>query len=109
MTADLTNFSYMNDVADDIIDHLREAGFTGDLSAQQVIALAEEVGEFVGTARRYLGMARRNGSFDDMSSELADVVITSFVTARILGVDLSAAIRNKIDVIFSRPWRERDA
>lgn len=73
---------------------------------RQVIALAEEVGEFVGAYRRAAGMARRIGTWADVEAELADVVITAYVTAVVLGIDLDVAIARKRDVLFSRGWRD---
>jgi NTP pyrophosphatase (non-canonical NTP hydrolase) len=58
---------------------------------RQVFALIEEVGEVVGAYRRWAGLARRTGSFEDMANELADVVITSYVTAAVFGIDLDGA------------------
>lgn len=59
---------------------------------RQVLALAEEAGEFVGAYRRAAGMARRTGGWDDVRDELADVAITAHVTAVVLGLDLTAAL-----------------
>jgi len=54
---------------------------------RQVLALAEEAGEFVGAYRRAAGMARRTGTWDQIEAELADVAITTYVTAHVLGLD----------------------
>jgi len=76
-------------------------------AVQQVLCLAEEVGEFVAACRRAWGMARRPGPMADVHAELADVVITAYVTAHVLGIDLTDAISDKVDVIFTRGWKER--
>jgi NTP pyrophosphatase (non-canonical NTP hydrolase) len=55
---------------------------------RQVLALAEEAGEFVGAYRRAAGMARRTGTWDDVEAELADVAITAYVTAHVLDLDV---------------------
>ncbi len=73
---------------------------------RQVIGLAEEAGEFAGAYRRAAGMARRPGDWDDVYSELADVVITAYVTAEVMGIDLDAQISRKLEVIYTRGWRE---
>ncbi|MFI0453709.1 hypothetical protein [Actinomadura sp. 6N118] len=57
---------------------------------RQVLALAEEAGELVGAYRRAAGMARRSGPWSEVEAELADVVITAYVTGRVLDVDLDA-------------------
>lgn len=85
---------------------LEAEGFA-PMATMQVIALAEEVGEFVGAARRHLGMARRSGSRKEVEEELADVVITAFVTADVFGFELRHIIQDKLDIIFARGWRER--
>ena len=94
-------------LADTIITGCLHAGFPADtLRHQQVLCLAEEAGEFVGAYRRWAGLARRTGNFDDVTAELADVVISAYVAAAALGIDLDAAWRAKARVITSRGWRE---
>jgi len=73
---------------------------------QQVLGLAEETGEFVGAYRRWAGLARRPGTWDEVTGELADVVITAYVTACVLGIDLDAAWRTKAPIILARGWRQ---
>jgi NTP pyrophosphatase (non-canonical NTP hydrolase) len=89
-----------------VAEHLAEHFPAEHLPQQQVLCLAEEAGEFVGAYRRWAGMARRQGSFEDVRAELADVVITAYVTARVLGFDLDEAIREKAGVISTRGWRD---
>jgi NTP pyrophosphatase (non-canonical NTP hydrolase) len=72
-----------------------------------VLALAEEAGEFTAAYRRWAGMARRAGTWDDVLAELADVVITAHVTARVLGIDLDAVWRAKAAVVLARGWRNQ--
>lgn len=81
--------------------------FGADREAErQVLALGEEVGEFLGAYRRWAGLARRTGPWSDVCDELADVAITAYVVAAHLGIDLDAAIDAKTAVIFSRPWKD---
>ncbi|MGI5239034.1 MazG nucleotide pyrophosphohydrolase domain-containing protein [Dactylosporangium sp. CA-139066] len=93
-------------VAADIAARLSAAGFTDAPHLRQALALAEEAGEFVGAVRRHYGLARRTGSFDDVEAELADVVITAFVTAETMGIDLERALAAKLGVVYTRGWRE---
>ena len=72
---------------------------------RQVLSVAEEAGEFVGAYRRAVGWARRPGDLADAHAELADVVITAYVTAVSLHIDLDAAIRTKLATVFTRGWR----
>ena len=85
---------------------LREHFDPATLPVQQVLALAEEAGEFTAAYRRWDGLARRTGPWDDVRAELADMVITVYVTADVLGIDLDAAWRAKAEVVFTRGWRE---
>lgn len=74
-------------------------------TVQQVLCLAEEAGEFVGAYRRATGLARRTGTWTEVHAELADVVITAYVTAHYLNINLNTAITNKLAVVFTRGWR----
>lgn len=99
--------SYLARAADDIVRELRANGFRAvDAANRQVLCLAEECGEFVAAFRRWSGQARRTGTFEDMRAELADVVITAYVTAAELNIDLDRATREKVAVMFGRGWRE---
>jgi NTP pyrophosphatase (non-canonical NTP hydrolase) len=93
-------------VAASLADRLREHFDPATLPVQQVLALAEEAGEFTAAYRRWAGLARRSGPWHDVEAELADVVITAYVTAAVLGIDLDAAARAKAEVVFTRGWRE---
>lgn len=73
---------------------------------QQVLALAEEAGEFVGAYRRWSGQARRSGPVSAVELELADVVITAYITSDVLQFDLDARVAEKLAIIHSRPLRE---
>lgn len=86
-----------------IADRLRENGFDPAQAVnRQVLGLAEEVGEFVGAYRRWSGQARRSGTVEEVHEELADVIITAFVTAHELGVDIQQVIAAKLDTIHIR-------
>lgn len=97
------------DFAAGVVARLRENFPGSDLAIQQVLCLAEEAGEFTGAYRRWAGMARRSGPWEDVKAELADVVITAYVTAQVLGIDLDAAWREKASTITSRGWRDKPA
>lgn len=97
-------------MAEQIAQDLRDAGFPDvDRRNRQVLALAEECGEFVAAFRRWSGQARRGGSAQEMRAELADVVITAFVTAHVLGVDMTQAINAKLNVHETRVLREPES
>jgi NTP pyrophosphatase (non-canonical NTP hydrolase) len=96
----------LTELAEIVAGHLREHFDPATLAVQQVLCLAEESGEFTAAYRRHAGMARRRGTWDDVRAELADVVITAYVTARVLGIDLDAAWREKAEAVLARGWRE---
>ncbi len=89
-----------------IAARLREHFDPATLPVQQVLGLAEEAGEFTAAYRRWAGLARRPGTWEDVTTELADVVITAYVTAAVLGIDLDAAWQTKARRIFTRGWRQ---
>jgi len=93
--------------AKSIVSSLTANGFDPAVEdTRQVLCVAEEAGEFVGAYRRWKGMARRSGSFDDVRLELADVVITAYVAADVIGFELDRAIEDKLTIVFNRGWRE---
>jgi len=101
------DFSEMMNVAKLITESIdAENEIAGDAQTRQVIALGEEVGEFMGAARRYMGMARRYGFKEDMEHELADVIITAFVTAIVFDVDIEQRLKEKLEIIFTRGWKD---
>lgn len=96
----------LKDYADVIRRALWEHFPREEEKVRQVIAMGEEVGEFQGAARRFMQMARRDGPFEDVEEELADVVITSYVTAEVFGIDLERVIERKIRKILTRGYKE---
>lgn len=98
--------SYLSAVADKIVYRLRENGFTKEEQPdRQAIALGEEVGEFLQQWRRWRGWARQPGTEMRAAEELADVIITGYVTAAEQEWDIDTIIRTKLEVIFTRGWR----
>ncbi len=87
-----------------VLGHLREH-FTVT-AERQVIMLCSEAGEAAGAYARFAGMSRRSGPLSDVAAELADVVITAYLTAEVLGIDLDAAWQAKAEVILARGWKE---
>jgi len=94
------------DAASAIVFACEENGFT-DLETMQVLCFAEESGEFVGAYRRWKGLARRTGDFNEMAKELADVRISTQVVAQILNIPLDRYVESKLEVIFTRGWNDR--
>jgi NTP pyrophosphatase (non-canonical NTP hydrolase) len=78
------------------VKHGSEAGI------RQAVVLAEECGEAIGNIRRYLGHARYTVTRDAVAEELADVIISAQVQARLHGIDLDAAVNEKLIGIENR-------
>jgi NTP pyrophosphatase (non-canonical NTP hydrolase) len=78
----------LNDMGYAIACELHANGFEPDGGVRQALNLLEEAGELVGAYRRWTGRARRAGTEQDFRLELADVVITAFVTAAEAGYRL---------------------
>jgi len=74
----------------------------------QVLNVVGEAGEFGEAYRRFSGFARRSGSLDEVSAELADVVISAYIVAERLGIDLDKSIAAKRAIIMTRGFRDND-
>ena len=72
----------------------------------QVLNVVGEAGEFAEAYRRYVGHARRVGNFEEVSQELADIVISAYVTAERLGINLDAEIKVKQEAIMVRGFKD---
>lgn len=95
----------LKDLAKLLMEKCREFGAGGTEQAQ-TYALAEEAGEFVGAMRRWRGMARRTGTEEEAQKELADVVITAYGMADVMGWDLDLLIERKAETIMTRGWKQ---
>lgn len=105
-----TSPSQMTRYAHDIVEHLRANGFTVESQPdRQALALAEEVGEFIQAWRRWRGMARKTGTERNAATELADVIITAYVTAAEQGWDIDEMIYEKLGDIYRRGWGSANA
>lgn len=84
------------------------ANGAGGTEQAQIMALAEETGEFVGAMRRWRGLARRRGTEQDAQAELADVIISAYAMADVMGWDVETLVEAKLDKILSRGWKETE-
>jgi NTP pyrophosphatase (non-canonical NTP hydrolase) len=64
--------------------------------------LAEEAGECWRAYLRLIGMHRARGPAEDVAAELADVVITAYCCAQVLGLDLDGAVDAKRGPLLTR-------
>jgi NTP pyrophosphatase (non-canonical NTP hydrolase) len=99
--------SNLSDTAEIIMQKCRENNAGGSEQAQ-VLALAEECGEFVGAMRRWRGMARRTGTEEEAQAELADIIISAHCMANVMQWDVDALVDAKIDKILNRAWKETE-
>ena len=53
-------------------------------------------------ARRPEGKARRPGTLEEARLEVADVLIVTAVFAEVLDIDVDTAVRDKLQIIYSR-------
>ena len=82
--AEVLNFR-LSALAVEITTHLRAHFPDSDERIRQVLALAEEAGE---AQEAYL-LSLSGGPRNAVAAELADVIVTAYVTAVVLGIDLS--------------------
>jgi NTP pyrophosphatase (non-canonical NTP hydrolase) len=64
----------------------------------QLIQLGAETGEALDAYGRFAGFKRRGGTLAEVGAELADVIITAYITAALLGADLDAALARALPV-----------
>ena len=75
---------------------------TGDVYDQPY----REAGLVAKAGRRYLGIARRSGTKQELATALARMTLSVQFVAIANDIDLDQAIADKLDVIFARGWRE---
>jgi NTP pyrophosphatase (non-canonical NTP hydrolase) len=73
---------------------------------RQVMCTGEEAGEFIKAYRQWAGLARQKGTRKKVEEELADIIITAYVTAVVLGIDLDEAVEDKLQDVLTRGWKE---
>lgn len=75
----------------------------------QAAKIAEETGEAINLVFKLVGFRRENYNVDEikegLSEELADIVITTFVCAKVCGVDLWKAVERKLNIEIGR-WEK---
>jgi len=75
----------------------------------QAAKIAEETGEAINLVFKLVGFRRESYNIeeirDKLSDELADIVITTFVCAKVCGVNLWKAVERKLDTEIER-WEK---
>jgi len=72
---------------------------------RQIMCISEEAGELTGAVRRYLKMARREGAYEEVLMEAADVLISTMVLLEMCNANIDLAIKTKLHVIYQRGLR----
>lgn len=72
-----------------------------------VTGVAEEAGEFVGAFNKWSGTSRQTGTQDEMAKELADVILTAYMAAEVLGINLDEWVQRKAAIMNERGWKTR--
>jgi len=72
----------------------------------QAAKIAEETGEAINLVFKLVGFRRESYDVEEikkrLSDELADIVITTFVCAKVCGVDLWKAVERKLGIEIGR-------
>ena len=75
----------------------------------QAAKIAEETGEAINLVFKLVGLRRESYDVEEikrrLSDELADIVITTFVCAKICEVNLWSAVERKLDIEIDR-WEK---
>lgn len=75
----------------------------------QAAKIAEETGEAINLVFKLVGFRRESYEVKEvkerLADELSDVVITTFICAKVCGIDLWDALNKKLDVEIGR-WQE---
>jgi len=75
----------------------------------QAAKIAEETGEAINLVFKLVGFRRESYHIeeirDKLSDELADIVITTFICAKVCGVNLWKAVERKLDTEIER-WKK---
>lgn len=103
---DLVSFTEM--LAAEIRKHANQGATTDEWRDAQAMCVVEEAGEFIGAYRRWRGFARRPGDFDQVTSELADVIIASFIMFVNLHEDAQVEIKKKLLKIITRGYVNKE-
>jgi NTP pyrophosphatase (non-canonical NTP hydrolase) len=78
----------------------------------QAAKIAEETGEAISLAFKLTGLRRENYNIaairEKLSDELGDIVITTFICAKVCGIDLWRAVERKLDTEIRR-WERFEA
>jgi len=92
------------------IDNALTDNFGPSSTWRDMLSIAEEMGEFIGSYNKSSGNSRNTISKEEMENEWADLIITVMLTGfRLYGTDkCQDIIDRKQMIIFQRGWRNHD-
>lgn len=98
----ITSYVFAEVLGIDLLtEHVPPGAATADPDAMHRMAT-----QMLGAYRRWQGMARRRGTREEVAEMLAALECSVHESAKFYGIDLTAAVRAKLEVIFTRGWRE---
>lgn len=100
---------FMEALAEEIHVHAAQGASDDDWSWSQMTTVVEEAGEFAKAYRRWRGFARQSGSLSEVTEELADVIIASFLMFAVLDSDAQIHIKAKLYKVITRGYVNKDA
>lgn len=107
MTLELKQSPTLKDIQDYVLQMKKERGFNLTDKFYECCLLAEECGELISAVRKN----SKNGSIgsgshvNNVSEELADVLIYICSLANMHGIDLEQAFRDKEEINKQRTWK----
>lgn len=99
---------FMDDLAAEIKKYAQQGASDQEWTDAQAMCVVEEAGEFIGAYRRWRGFARRPGELEDVTSELADVIIASFIMFANLPGEAQHSIKQKLSKVVTRGYVNKD-
>lgn len=93
-------------ITTDIRRRVAEFFSEDDEQPRHVMCVAEKTGEFVQAWRRYYGWARRSGTLGEVSAEWADIIISAFIAADVIGIDPLKSLNAAIEKVYTRGWKD---
>jgi len=105
-------FNYLVFFIEELAEEIRVYAGQGASDEQwadtQALKVVEEAGEFIGAWNRLKGFCRRSGDMKEVTKELSDVIIASFVMFAVLDEDAQVHIKGKLWEIITRGYVNKD-
>jgi NTP pyrophosphatase (non-canonical NTP hydrolase) len=99
---------FTEDLATVVRYHARQGASDEEWQDAQAMCVVEEAGEFIGAYRRWRGFARRDGSWNDVTKELSDVIIASLLMFAVMNEDAQCHVKAKLYEVISRGYVNKE-